>query len=235
MQLGDIGKIGDVCIDLQYVKVMSYLPTSLGKEDVSNDNEVILAFFELYNGADSSESVDPSSITCYADGTQASDVETYIKVYVDGVHQYYREDLAGKCQLLSVEDFGVSKGWNEIKFFYESDCVWTISQDDFSENDYNKTSLFDVSSVHTTTEQDEVIYSEKYDVQFKEVEIYHTEGLLSDTDYAVFKYRITNNDSEALDTSLMGYEMQAYQNNFYSPIRSVTKLTVLSTFMILIG
>ena len=215
LKLGEIGKKGNVYIGLQYVKVMDCLPTALGKENISSDNEVVLAFFEFYNGNDSMESVNPDDVTCYVDGFQAIGVKTYIKVFVDGISQYYSTELDAGCQLISVQDFEVTKGWNEIKFFYKSDCVWTISSNDVSSDDYQATTLFAVDDAKDKTNVDDIIFSDKYDVQYKGIKIYHYSNTVSDKYYAVFKYCITNNDSEALNTSLMGYNMRAYCNNFF--------------------
>lgn len=214
--LGGIGEKNGVYIGLQYAKSMSYLPTALGEEGVPGDSEVLLAFFEFYNGTDSTKDARPEEITCYVDGEQAGDVETYIKVVVDGVRQHHNVNLDAGCQLLTVEDFEVKKGWSEVKFFYGSDCVWTITPADVSANDYNRTSMFDVNASRQITRQGEAIYSEDYEVRFDGVEVYRHENIVwSDTDYLIFKYRVTNNGVATLDTSLMGHKMRAYQDNFY--------------------
>ena len=216
LKVGTAGRIGDVYAGLQYLKKMSYLPTNLGSEEVSGGNEVILGFFEFYNGSDAPVSVDPDGISCYADGKQVSDVDTYIKVSVDGVGQYYNESLDGGCRMISVQDYEVPNGWTELKFFYMSECIWTVKPEDVSEGDYQRTTLFDgADPEREETPTGERVFSGDYEVTFEGLTIHREETLFSNTAYAVFKFSITNNDNAPLDTSLMGYEMRAYQDNVF--------------------
>ena len=229
--IGGIGKKDGIYVGLQYVRTSANLPTRLGSEDVESGNTVILAFFEFYNGTDKTQSVDPSKITCYVDGTQVNDVESYIKVYADGVAQYYNEDLDAGCQLLSVQDFEVPSEWTEIKFFYKSDCVWTITQSDIGESEYERTTLFNIDNSQEITKEDEIIFSDGYEVQYKGIEIYHYERSYGDEDYVIVKFHITNNGDGPLDTSLMGYKMRCYQNNYYLGDASFTINKTISNFV----
>ena len=229
--VGDIGKKDGIYVGLQYVKTATFLPTKLGEEDLESGNIAILAFFEFFNGTDETKSVDPSKITCYVDGTQLDDVQTYIKVFVDGVHQYYNENLDAGCQLLTVQDFEVPSEWTEIKFFYKSDCVWTISQNDVSESEYERTTLFDIDNSKTITKEDEVIFSDGYEVQYKGMEIYHYERSYGNEDYIIVKFHVTNNGEGPLDTSVMGYKMRCYQDNFYLGDASFTLDKTISNYV----
>lgn len=215
LKLGETGKSGDIYINLQYAKISSSLPTMSGKTKVKKGNQVLLAFFELYNGGDSPTGVNPSDITCYVDGVQASDVESYIKVYADGIYQYYNETLDGGCQMLSVQDFEIPKKWEKIELFYESDCIWTISPDDTSKEKFKNHSVFEIDYSHDATEKGTVIYSDDYELTYNGIKIYHNKNYFANDYYAVFKFRIKNTSDEALDTSLMGYEMRCYRNNYY--------------------
>ena len=214
LSIGDVGRHGNIKIGLQYVKRTSYLPTALSEEEIADGNEVILGFFEFYNESDSSESVYPDDITCYADGVQVNDVESYIKVECDGVKQFNNTLLDAGCQLLTCQDYEVKKGWSEIKFFYKSDCVWTIKNEEAKEDSYNDTVLINTENMKTDTNIDDVIYSDKYDVAFKGFELYEKDGAFGGETYAVFKFNIVNNGDKSLDANLMGYEMRAYQDNF---------------------
>jgi len=214
MSIGDVGRHGNIKIGLQYVKRTSYLPTALSEEEIADGNEVILGFFEFFNESDSSESVDPDDITCYADGVQINEVESYIKVQCDGVEQFHNTLLDAGCQLLTCQDYEVKKGWSEIKFFYKSDCVWTITNEEAKEDSYNETVLISAENTNTDTNIDDVIYSDEYDVAFKGFELYEKDGVFGNETYAVFKFNIVNNGDKSLDAKLMGYEMRAYQDNF---------------------
>lgn len=214
MSIGDVGRHGNIKIGLQYVKRTSYLPTALSEEEIADGNEVILGFFEFFNESDSSESVDPDDITCYADGVQINEVESYIKVKCDGVEQFHNTLLDAGCQLLTCQDYEVKKGWSEIKFFYKSDCVWTITNEEAKEDSYIETVLIDTENTNTDTNIDDVIYSDEYDVIYKGFELYEKDGVFGNETYAVFKFNIVNNGDKSLDAKLMGYEMRAYQDNF---------------------
>ena len=218
MKLGDIGIKDNINVGLAYVKRMSYLPTALGpEENIGEGNEVILAYFDFYNNNDKNKSVSPNDITCYADGIQVGDVETYIKIESDGICQYYNEDLADHTQMISVQDYAVPKGWNELKFFYKSECIWTVSQDDVSEEPYSFSSMYtDLKVDRDVTSEGTVIYDDKYKIEFKGASDYvHNNMVWGDTSYVVFKYLITNTGSEAINYSLAGYQMTGYQNNYY--------------------
>jgi len=205
----------NLSVALQYVKKMDYLPTKLDEEKPADGHEVIIGFFEFYNTSSASDvDINTYDITCYADGTQVKEIENYIKVQVDGVNQL-SGTLDPNCLLRTCKDFEVPIGWNELKFFYESECVWTVTADQVMTDDYTEMSLFDYEQKEVVeTALDEIIFSDNYDVQYKGFQIYTEETVLGKTDYALFKFTITNNGSDALDTSLMGYNMRAYQDNY---------------------
>ena len=227
MKLGDIGVKDNINVGLAYVKRMNYLPTALGpEEDIGEGNEVILAYFDFYNNNDKSKSISPNDITCYADGIQVGDVETYIKVESDGISQYYNETLAAHTQMVSVQDYAVPIGWNELKFFYKSECIWTVTQDNVSEEPYSFSSMYiDLKVDREVTNEGTVIYDDKYKIEFQGATDYvHNNMVWGDTSYVVFKYLITNTGSEAVNYSLAGYQMSGYQNNYYlgSAVYSMT-------------
>lgn len=215
LKVSEIGKTEDIYVGLQYVKAMSYLPTNLGKEDITEGYEVILAFFEFYNSAELIQTINPDEITCYADGTQVSGVKTYIKVSVDGVSQFHRESIDPGCQLLSVQDYEVPKGWKEIKFFYQSECIWTVYPEDVRTENYQKQTLFSIDSSKGITAIDYKMQPDGYEILFKGVTSFHKKSYYSSGDYVVFKFHINNLKDEALDTGLMGYKMRAYHNNCF--------------------
>ena len=212
---GGIAKKNGVYIGLKYVKEEAALPTALGTEEVGSGNVAILAFFEFLNGTDSVVTISPSDISCYADGTQLEDVETYIKVEADGEIQFDTAELDAGCQLVSVEDFEAPAGWTELKFYYKSDCIWTLTKADIVDSNYPTDSLFVTSNTYPVTEVGASIYSDTFDITYKGSEIYtESDAYSGNQNYAVFKFTITNNGTTALDTSLTGYNMRAYLNNF---------------------
>lgn len=214
--IGEIGKKDDVYVGLQYVKQTYSLPTRVKNAEPENGNAVILAFFEFYNGSDSATKISPSNITCYVDGTQVGDVKSNFKVFADGIHQVHTATLDPGCQLISVQDFEVPEDWQEIKFYYQSECVWTISKSDVHEEKYQLTTLISADYSKPITKDDDVIASDGYDIQYKGVEIVRDKNIYTgDLYYVVFKFHITNNSNAALDTDLFGYNMRCYQDNLY--------------------
>ena len=218
MSLGEIGVKDNVYVGLSYVKKMSYLPTALGsKGEIGSGNEVILAFFDFYNNADKSVSVSPGDITCYADGTQVEDVESYIKVECDGISQYYSESLADHAQLISVQDYEVPIGWKELKFFYKSECIWTVDQDDVKTEDFEFQTMYtNISENRNITPEGTIIYNDKFEIKFQGATSYiHQNSVWGEQPYIVFKFTINNTGTSAIDYNLAGYKMTAYQNNYY--------------------
>lgn len=215
MKVGDIGKVDDVYVGLSYVKKMDQLTTALGEADFKEGYEVIVAFFDFYNCSDSIKNVSLDDITCYADGIQVEDVETYIKVQVDGIGQFYYVDLDAGTQMISCQDFEVPRGWTELKFFYKSKCIWTVKSDEVKTEDYKFSSVYKIDNSRSVTEIGTVLNSGQRRIEYKGFEVYHTDNILfGDEAYAVFKYTLTNSSDEAWDTSLIGYDMRAYQNNY---------------------
>ena len=217
MTVGDIGKMGDVYVGLSYVKRASTLPTALGDSDeIGEGNEVILGFFDFYNDSENRNSVKPEDITCYADGVQVAEVQdNYINIVCDGIRQLYSVEMDDYTKMITVQDYEVPSGWNELKFFYESECVWTVSADDVSEDDFEFETMYPVETTRIETEEDTVIYSGDYDVTFKGTSDYTYENSVwGDQDYVIFKFNVTNNSDAPIDYSLAGYEMAAYQDNY---------------------
>lgn len=216
MRVGDIGKKGNIYVSLNYVKRMDALPTGWGPEEPNEGNEVIVGFFEFLNASNGLKEIDHSEITCYVDGVQVSDVDTFIKVHVDGVEQQHGKSIDSGFQLLTCEDFEVPKGWKEIKFFYSSDCIWTVSSDEVTNEPYNKQMSITNQRAFKVTNEGEVIYSKDYTVEYLGYEMYNYNNYISGyEDYAVFKFRISNNTDKTLDYSSVGYNMRAYQNNIF--------------------
>lgn len=218
MKLGEIGVKNDVYVGLSYVKRMTYLPTALGTEtEISSGNEVILGFFDFYNNSDKKKDIVPSDITCYVDGTQVFGADNVMMVECDGINQYYSEDIEGYTQLISVQDFEVPLGWNEIKFFYKSDCVWIISQDDVSSDNFIFNSMYsNLDTDRIVTPEGSSIYNDKYEIVFQGVTNYTKENMfIGDTNYIVFKFTINNTGTNAMNYSLAGFNMDAYQNNYF--------------------
>ena len=215
MKVGDIGEKSGIFVGLSYVKAMTYLPTALGKEDISGNNEVIIGFFDFLNATGDKTSISPGDITCYVDGTQVEDVDTYINVVVDEVDQFYSASVDTDMKMLSCQDFEVPKGWNEIKFFYKSDCVWTVTPDDVSTEPFNKDSMYTFTAEHEETAPDTIIYSEDYELQYKGFAEHTYNNVISGEEkYAVFEFTLNNTSDKQIDYDLAGYNMRAYRNGY---------------------
>lgn len=216
MSLGDVAKSGEIYIGLSYAKRMSYLPLALDqKEEVADGNEVILAFFEFLNDSGKAESISPMDVSCYADGVIVEDVETYIKVNCDGIGQFYNEELAGNKKAISVQDFEVPKGWEELKFFYKSKCVWVLHQDDVKDEPFELQSIYDYDVEETYTEDGSLIYSGDIEIISQGKEKYiEKNSYWGDSEYIIFKFTINNIGSETVDYSLAGHNMHGYQGGY---------------------
>lgn len=218
MKVGEIGRTDNVFVGLSYVKKMSYLPTALGKETkIGSGNEVIMAFFDFYNHSDKSDSISPDDITCYADGVQVGKVETYIKVKCDGINQQHNAKIGGKTQMVSVQDFAVPKGWKELKFFYNSDCIWVVAPEDVKTEPFKFSTMYkDLEIKRTPVSDGTTIYDEDYEIVFKGAKDYTYKNKYSgNKQYLIFKFTIKNTGTETLDYSLAGYSMHGYQNNYF--------------------
>ena len=217
MGVGEIGKKDDIYAGLSYVKKMNYVPTAFyDYDEIGDGNEVILAFFDFYNDSESRVTVRPEDITCYADGSQVLDAqENHMSVYCDGIRQLNSVDMDGKTQMMSVHDFIVPSGWNELKFFYESECVWTVSAEDVRTEDFKFESMYPVEIEREPTEEGAVIYKGDYEIVFKGVTDYIEDNSgLGEESHVIFKFTINNTSENPLDYSLAGYEMRGYQNNY---------------------
>ena len=120
--------------------------------------------------------------------------------------------------MVSVQDFEVPKGWNELKFFYKSECVWTIGQDDVKTDDYKFESMYEdnLAPDRKNAEIGDKIYNGKYEIVFQGVTEYvYNNIVLGDTPMIIFKYTVNNTGSEAIDYQFAGYNMAAYQNNYF--------------------
>ena len=216
LRIGGAGKLDNIYVGLQYVKIMSYLPTNLIDRKVPSDHEVVLGFFEFYNGGEKVIDCNPDKVTCYADGIQVTEVDSF-GVVVDGVQHHDYMNLDPGYSLLSVQNFEVEKGWNELKFFYGSDCIWTVSNSDVSEKEFVKSSLFSVERNNPLTEHGTVVYSgDDYELIYMGCCFYNTEYLLRERHYVAFKFQLTNKGKAELDrkSSTMADNMHAYQAGF---------------------
>lgn len=216
MRLGDIGKSNDLYVSLTYVKRMSGLPTALDSvEPVDAGKEVILGFFDIYNNSGKEQFVNFTGITCYADGVKVDNVETSWKVRCDNILQFYGDNLQKHMKVVSVHDFEVPSGWNELKFFYNSECVWTISQSDVSEEAFVHNSPYEKNESFDITEEGTVVYDSNFQLTYMGKEEYTEENSYwGNNEYIIFKFLINNTGDQALDYLLAGYEMQAYGNGY---------------------
>ena len=217
MRLGEVGKANGVYIGLSYVKKMSYLPTALGtKVEPNKGYEVIFAFFDLYNSTDYVKTLYLEGITCYADGTQVNEVESSYYSECDDIRELSYVDIDGGTQLITCRNYEVPKDWKVLKFYYDSECVWTVSKDEVSDKKFTFESMYEIGDLNKITEKDSLIYSRDYNIEYKGCEVVsRRHPSWGNCKYVVFKFRIGNTGDTALDTSFMGYNMRGYQGNYY--------------------
>ena len=212
MKLGEIGQNEGVYVGLSYVKEMSALPVAFGSnvEVSSPDNDVIIGFFDFFNPLNKRIYFNPADITCYADGIQVSDVESIIKPEADGVLRYYYAYLDPGTKIQSISDFEVPKNWEELKFFYNSECMWTIHKEDVSTENYEFDSLYkDVKVNFEETKEGDNIYSERYEIIFDGFELYDWKDYKDTKKMAVFKFTYNNTSDEAIKLDFLdciGYQ-----------------------------
>lgn len=214
MKLQEIGKADDIYIGLSYVKVSPNLPTALGTEEVDSNHEVILAYFDIYNGGNKEKSVRTDDISCYADGNIVDDVESYFKLDSDGIGQFYIASLEAGKKLITCNDYEVPKGWNELKFFYQSTCIWTVTSGEVSNADFEFSSMYDESEKQDVTSEDSIVYSGKYELMYKGYQQFSKDILGKTENYVIVKLRINNTSNEKYDCSLSGYKMQLYVDDY---------------------
>lgn len=215
LKLGEIGKDGSISIGLSYVKRMDYLPTNTGTEkDIGEGNEVILPFFESYNESTSIKTVKFNEITCFADGVQASRVNTNSEARCDEIPEYYSTELADHTQSISVRQFAVPKGWNELRFYYGPNIVWILSQDDVKTDAFVFNSIFTGVEVNRkVAEPGTIVYDgASHQVIFDGISVYtkkHYRTLVA------FKYTVVNLEDHELNYEDVGRFAMGYQDNYY--------------------
>jgi hypothetical protein len=212
-------KIGDICcneelyIGLSYAKLSDTFTTGLGsQEDISTDKQVLFAFFDVYNSGNDKKNISDDSFSCYVDGINFSEVETYFYYEEDGITNQLSSDLYDNTNKMIITNFEIPKEWEEIKLYYGSDCIWNLSPDDVSSEPFEMNSMYDVNYVQDGTAEGSIIYSDKYEITYDGYE-YHTEDYSNDN-MLIVKFTINNTGSSELDYSLVGYNMNCYANNY---------------------
>ena len=214
MTVGQIAKNDDLYISLKYVKRADNLTEALGTtEDVDSEHEVIYLFFEGYNNGSDVKGLNESSITCYVDGTQVDHVDSNFLISQDNVKEYNSYDMDANTGETLITDFEVKRDWNEIKVYYNSDCVWVLTSDDVSNEEYDGTNTINIDYSYTNTVDGTMIYSDKYNLTYDGNEIYDKTNDYMGEKYIVFKYNIENTGADMLDYSMVGYNMRGYENN----------------------
>ncbi len=216
MHLKDIAESKGLYIGLNYVKSMDYLPLALDqKEEVDPSHEVIIPFIEVFNGASKKQTFRADKISCYIDGTQVDKVDTYLRSDIDGIHAIGGSyELEPGTMALLTRDYEVTRGWSEMKLFYDDSCIWTLSSSEVGTDKFNRESLFNIDVSREVTQEGGVIYDDEYKVTYKGFEEYTKDNLWGSQDYAIVKLTIENTGDKMLDFGLVGYNMRGYNNNY---------------------
>ncbi len=216
MHLGDIAERNGIYFSLNYVKRMDYLPLSLNQTaEVDPSHEVIIPFFELFNGGAEKQNFSDDRFTCYVDGTQVNKVDASLLTDIDDIHGIngsYEIEPGTKAFL--AKNFEVPRDWSEIKIFYDDGCTWTISSSEVGTESFAKQTLFDVDITREVTPEGAVIYDDDYQITYKGFEEYTKDSLWGPEDYAIIKLTIENTGSQPLDYNLVGFNMRGYCNDY---------------------
>lgn len=214
MKLGDICNDDDLYIGLSYAKLSPTLTINYAniQEDISDDKQVLFAFFDVYNAGDDVNSITSYNISCYVDGNAVSPVDTYYYYNEDGISNRFSDEIdANTCKIL-ITDFEIPLEFSEIKLYYNSECAWTLKQNDVSTEPFEFNSMYDIEYEQGNTEIGEAIYSDKYEVIYDGYS-YYTAPYSQDK-YIIFKFTVNNTSSSTLDYSSVGYNMRCYVDNY---------------------
>ncbi len=215
MSKRQICKDSNFYVALLDVRSLGYVQSALDyyTEEIESDEEVLYAIYEIYNYDDEVHSFDDYySFSAYVDSVLAGDEGSNFLVGIDGYCQYQKYELdPGKTSIV-IEAYKVNKGWDEIKLFFR-DNAWVLHSEDVNKDSFIYDSVFSVPLSSETSSQGEIISSGSCEVIFDDFEIVNPENTYyNENDYAVFKFTVTNNDSESIDYSLIGYNMRGYAN-----------------------
>ncbi len=219
MKVGDIGEIDNLYVGLSYVKRMDALTTIGTFADAntyaaSKGSEIIVAFFDFYNLSGESTNIIIQNATCYADGFQIDEADNhYDKVVIDGIKQITFGVLDDGTQMLTLLALEVPIGWGEIKIFYESKCVWTVTQADVKNDSFSFKSMYNEDISRTPTKEKSIVSSGKCDIVYDGYGVYkYTDFHEGDVYLAVFMFTFTNTGTSSYYVD--GYAMRAYGDNY---------------------
>lgn len=213
MKIGEIGCNDELYVGLSHVKISDTFTTKLGSnEEIAPDKQVLFAYFDIFNYNEEKKHIDDNDFSCYVDGTNYSGVDTYFYYEEDGISNQYSTELYYTTCKLAIADFEIPREWSEIKLYYGSDCIWSLSPEDVSNEPFEFESMYYINYIKDSTQEGSTIYSDKYELIYDGHEYYT--GDYSDDKYIIFKFTVNNTGSSELDYGLVGYSMECYADNY---------------------
>ncbi len=212
MKIGEVGKKNKVYLSLAYVKrsnEMHYLSVT---DYTDSDHEILYFFVDIFNDSNDKKTISDSNFNCYIDGSQVDHFDCMYLFTEDEVSEYNSNEIDSGCARLLALDYEVPLEWSEAKLYYGSDCIWIVKNSDVSDEAYDGRKIINADYSYQNTPENKTIYSGDYELIYDGFEYYDTENYYTDVVYAVFKFTI--NAKTEVDSSLVGYNMRCYQNNY---------------------
>ncbi len=220
--IGDNVQIDGLIANLVYVKRMDYYPSGLGEKEVTDGNEVILFFFDIYNSGNKGDFINQMSFKGYADGTLISDTDTIVGIVADDICQadlaYY---LYPTTKAMDIIEFEAPKGWNKFNLFYSSldgEAAWEISSDEVSSEPYVFNPVINVDVQRTATHEGDIVYDGD---DFRLTYLGHESDAHTDpifvanpSYYEYFYFRIDNKKDTKFRLGFRSIDLMAYADNY---------------------
>lgn len=226
MSVGEIAYWKGLHIGLAYVKTgNSFKSASDWHETTVMDiNQVVTAFFEVYNPQDKIISLKYSDIGAYADGKEAFGGDTLYAVTCDGITQVDRYALSPYTRAYVICCREVSRNIYGMKYTCGNDISWSITPDCFSPEpfDASLSLLGDIKQPEIASPKPgDVMYNDKYEIIYRGFEFTDYHDSLTGTEHAaVFKFTLNNTGTDNVDYSLVGGKMRCYRNGLLMGKRS---------------
>ena len=216
MKIGDTGESDKVFIKLLHAKRSDTFMSVTGyDEDIDSENEVVFLFFDVLNASFEPKDIYDRYFTCYIDGNKVEPFQNNFYYVEDGVREYERSACPDPgTAALYLTNFEVPKNWNEMKVYFNSDCIWNATYDEVTEDsfDWNKTFISENSANDTPVGT--VVYNDNYELTYDGWEYKHEKPLNMDEDYLIVKFTVHNTSDSILKYNSVGFGIRAYVDNY---------------------
>lgn len=189
------------------IKSLDYIQSEDGKENVSEDEEVIYVFADVANFTKRKQTITNDLISLYADSNKATETVLNTPVCLDGYNENWMCELDPSMDTVLLRGFIVEKGWKEIIIFID-EKYWIVHPDDVGDKEEYKDKTWFPFEMPKLTAEGEEIYSEDYSIVFDGFTIYTKHG----EKYAIFKFTVNNTTGKTIDYDHVGFDMRGYYN-----------------------